>query len=290
MKLSCKNSSLLTAILLLFSQTVYSQINTGKSSLHSLTSPPKHIYKIIKEEVAQQENIKYFHNLLSDALTLGNDQYGTFKLERVSFKYSQSRTLKLLNFPDALDVTYSMTSVEREREYLAIPIPLLNGLFGKRRLLVKSKDKEKFETMTQPQLKALTACQGLHWPDYEILKQNGYKVYGVIEFESNVKMLMKGRCNYFPRSIQEIDLDFKELNGKYGQLAKVDSILLQYQAPVYFFVGKHNTELAQRLAQGLKRLQTNGEMNRLLMKEQRCHYDKTFEKNPELKIFHLNNR
>jgi len=274
----------------MFSQTSYSQTTENINKKNNETLAPRHhIYKVIKGELAHEDSITYFHNLLRDALTLTIDEYGSFELSSVSFNYSQSRTLQLLNHPDILDITYSMTSVAREKEFIAIQIPLLNGLFGKRKLLVKAKDKEKFENISQSQLKALTACQNLHWPDFKILKKNGYKVYGVNEFDSNLKMLIKGRCDYFPRSTQEIDLEFKKFNGKYGQLEKINSVLLKYSAPVYFFVGKHDIELAQRLTKGLKELQESGELDNLLKKSENFHYDEFIEKTSSLKVFQLEN-
>ena len=135
----------------------------------------------------------------------------------------------------------------------------------------------------------MIACQGLHWPDLHILKQNGYNTYGVLKFDSNIKMLMRGRCDYFPRGIHEVQLDFNKFNGTYGQLAIVENVLLKYPASVYFFVGKHNKLLAKRISKGLEKLNASGELTKLMLNSKNFNYDKSIELNPKLKVFKLNN-
>lgn len=247
------------------------------------------VYKVIKGEVIQEDSLSYFHQLLMLALDTTVDEYGAYQLENVDFHTPQYRTLKLLNLPNTLDITYSMTSLAREREFIAIKIPLLKGLFGKRRLLVMQKDKEKFELMSEGVLKTMVACQGMHWPDTAILQKNNYQVYGVIDFEANLKMLMKGRCDYFPRGIHEIDIDLNKLNSRYPEIVAVESLLLKYNAPVYFFVGKQNKALATRIEQGLNNLLLDGSMDSLFNESKFSRYDQSLELKPKLRVFHLAN-
>ncbi|MCF2946585.1 transporter substrate-binding domain-containing protein [Paraglaciecola aquimarina] len=242
--------------------------------------------KVIRGVSSQQRTTHYFHQILAEALYL-EGQGSAYKLTPVDFEFSQNRTLKLLNLDNVLDITYSMTSPAREKDFIAIKVPLLNGLYGKRRLLVLADNKLKFEQLSISQLKQLIACQGMHWPDYNRLDANGFSVYGVIDYEANFKMLGKGRCDYFPRGIAEIDLDFKKYNGVYGDLAKVDNIMFVYHAPIYFFVGQHQKKLANIVESGLLQMQDSGRLDQALEQSNAFPFDPNFEKNVRLKIVHL---
>lgn len=259
-------------------------------SSNSIDAAEKQVLKVIRGEGNQRESISYFHQLLIKALEKTKEEYGDFELEPVEFNFSQNRTLKLLNLPGVLDVTYSMTSEKREKDFVPVKVPLLNGMFGKRLLLVKPEFKDEFETLNFHQLKKKVACQGLNWPDFETLSNSGFEVYGVVEYESNFKMLAKGRCDYFPRGIHEAWIDLRYFDGVFSRLALVSNIMLQYEAPVYFFVGKHNKQLSERIYKGLVELKANSEMQRLLESSQGFEVDPEFEKNPNLRIYQINHR
>lgn len=242
--------------------------------------------KIIRGVESQQRSTDYFHQILAEALALekGKTEY---QLVPVDFEFPQNRTLKLLNLEGVLDITYSMTSPAREQDYIAIKVPLLGGLYGKRRLLVASHKKAQFEQLSIDELKTLVACQGKDWPDYARLKMNGFSVYGADDYEANFKMLAKGRCDYFPRGLAELELDFSKYNNVYGELAIVHNILLAYHAPIYFFVGRHQRDLANTVESGLKKLQESGRIQEVLLLSKAFVYDPNFEKSATLKIAKL---
>ena len=246
-------------------------------------------YKVIKGEELQKDSLSYFHHLLIMALDTTVSEFGAYQFDIIDYHTTQYRTLKLLNLPDALDITYSMTSSQREKEFIAIKVPLLNGLFGTRRLLVMKKNKASFESMSETALKTKVACQGMHWPDTKILQKNNYQVYGVIDYEANIKMLLKGRCDYFPRGIHEIDIDLTNLASLYPDIVAVDSIMLKYNAPVYFFVGKHNSILATRVLKGLEKLKANGSMRKLLLESPFSSYVNSMDLTHKIKVFNLSN-
>lgn len=242
--------------------------------------------KVIRGVHTQQASNTYFSKVLAEALA-NNKQNVRYKLTPVDFEFSQNRTLRLLNYKDVLDVTHSMTSAEREQKYLAIKVPLLNGLYGKRKLLVAAKDKARFEQITLDELKQEVACQGRHWPDFKRLQDNGFAVYGVNNYHANYKLLAKGRCSYFPRGIAELQSDFDKHQGRFGKLAMVDSILLEYDAPIYFFVGKHQPELAKTIEFGLQQMQKTGRLKQALLESKAFYYDPKFDSRKGLKTFVL---
>lgn len=257
------------------------------SSATAFTAEPVVEIKVIKGVPSQKSSNDYFHHILSEALSY-NKQGVDYKLKSVDFEFSQNRTLRLLNYDDVLDVTHSMTSAEREEKYIAVKVPLLSGLYGKRKLLVMAHNKALFEKISVEELKKQVACQGRHWPDFTRLEVNGFAVYGVNDYEANYKLLAKGRCSYFPRGIAEIQLDYDKYNGRYGELSIVDSVMLQYEAPIYFFVGKHQSELAKTIEYGLKQMEVAGELKKALSLSTAFHFDPNIENSKDLKIFQLN--
>ena len=257
------------------------------SSANALAVQPEVEIKVIRGVLSQKSSNDFFHSILLEALSY-NTQGVNYKLKPVDFEFSQNRTLRLLNYDNVLDVTHSMTSAEREGKYIAIKVPLLSGLYGKRKLLVMAPNKALFESMSVEQLKEQVACQGRHWPDFTRLEQNGFAVYGVNDYEANYKLLAKGRCTYFPRGIAEIQLDYDKYNGRYGELSIVNSVMLKYEAPIYFFVGKHQGELAKTIEHGLKQMQETGKLKKALSLSKAFHFDPSIESTKDLKVFQLN--
>ena len=222
-------------------------------------------YRVLAASSQQDSSTNYFRLLLEKALDETVEEHGAYKLVSMALPYSQNRSLQFLNRVDILDIMHSMSSSEREQQFIAIKVPLLAGLMGKRMLFVHKKSLPYFSTITNAnQLRKKIACQGLHWPDSDILEANNFAVTRVVKFEAMFEMLMLGRCDYFPRGIHEIVPEFNEFSQQYENLAVVQNIMLSYPAPVYYFVGLHNKQLAERLKLGLERLKLNGSFDQML--------------------------
>lgn len=210
------------------------------------------VVKVVNLNDAQGASLNYFHQLLADALQVTLDM-GPYSLQQVDFNVAQKRSMRLLKLPGVLDVMHTMQEREWEKSLVRVPQALLDGTLGTRALLVRAEDENKFNNMSLADLKKQVACQGTHWRDSDILENNGFSVYRVVEFDTMLRMLALKRCDYFPRGISEIDSDYNKFNGRYGELAKVSKVFLQYRAPVFFYLGKHNMPLAGRLATGFER-------------------------------------
>lgn len=211
------------------------------------------VVKVVNLNDAQKDSLQYFHQLLADALEATQDM-GPYQLQQVDFNVAQKRSMRLLKLPGVLDVMHTMQDQEWEQSLIRVPQPLLNGTLGTRAILVRAEDEAKYNNISLTELKQQIACQGTHWRDSDILEANGFSVYRVVDFQVMLKMLAIKRCDYFPRGISEIDADFAKYNGRYGKLAKITKVFFQYQAPIYFYLGKHNMPLATRLNEGFKRL------------------------------------
>lgn len=200
----------------------------------------------------------YYQDLLLKVLQSTEADFGKVDVVTVDINVSQSRGFQLLD-RDMLDVFWAGTNVEREQQYGAIAIPLIGGLLGIRVPVIDKQNFALFEPIkTVEQLKKLKACQGSQWPDSDILEFNGYNVERIISFNLMYSMLKQGRCDYFPRGLNEV---YAELSAPTNQgLVAYEPLLLRYPLPMYFFVSKQNEQLKQRLSLGLNRLIDSGEL------------------------------
>ena len=176
---------------------------------------------------------------------------------------TQHRTLRQLGSKSGLDVVWTMTSPEREKELKPVRIPIDRGLIGWRLLLIHNDNEQKIQQLDEKQLKTSPSIQGSDWPDYPILKANHFRVLGSGDFDSMFKMLQAKRIDYFPRSITEI---WPELQQKAGMsLTVAPKWVLHYPAALYFFVQKDNIELANAIEIGLLHAIEDGSMQQLFL-------------------------
>lgn len=224
------------------------------------------VIKVLATSEQQIGSIDFFHHLLTRALDVSKDRYGEYQFEYRQFKFSQNRSLKMLENGE-LDVLHTMTNNEREKQFLAVRFPLVKGLMGHRVLVIHQKNKALFENITQEELAEKIACQGLHWPDSDTLEANDFTVARILSFEAMYELVAKGRCDYFPRSILEINSELTRFQTIYPELTTAENVTLVYPAQVYFFVAKSNFALAKRLHDGLTKLEKSGEMEKILTQQ-----------------------
>jgi len=188
----------------------------------------------------------------------------------------QGRTLKEVEQHHDVDVTWAMTSTEREQMLLPIRIPIFKGLFGWRIPLIRAHDAPKFARIrTLGELADFTCGQGHDWPDTRILASNGIPVFRSPSYEGLFKMLASGRIDFFPRSLIEIWEESRR--HQHMNLIPAPNILLQYPAPVYYFVGRNSTTLAEDIHRGLEKIIANGHFNELFYR-----YNKAFIEQADL--------
>jgi hypothetical protein len=161
-----------------------------------------------------------------------------------------------------IDVIWSPTSLEYERDYLPVRIPLDKGLLGWRIFLIGDADRGLFEGLhSLEQLKALPAGQVGEWVDTAILRANGLPVVTATRYENLFRMLAAQRFRYLPRGIGEIAGELHNY-GPLG-LSIEPHLALHYPMCTYFFVSRQNAELARRIEQGLHRALKDGAFEQL---------------------------
>ena len=231
----------------------------------------------IRPESAADLRNNYYIEVLRLALNKASATDGLPTLIMSDKTMYQKRAIEQLKQNRGIDVVWTMTSIKREADLQAIRIPLLKGLLGYRIFIIRKGEEAKFAAIqTLDDLKQLTAGQGRDWPDTKILEANGIKVVSGIKYSSLFAMLQYKRFDYFPRGVNEAWAEVKAHPDK--DLVVEKNLLLQYPAPIYFFVNKQNQILADRLERGLRIAIKDGS------------FEKLFKNHPANKeIFELSN-
>jgi len=220
--------------------------------------------KVLAAQSIEDVSHGYFIELLTLTLIKSVPKYPAKVVQVLGEgEITHGRTLRLLG-DNVVDVFWSGTNTQRERDLLPIRIPLFKGLLGYRVSLIHKSNYEKFVGIGKKELQALIACQGQHWPDSDILEDNQFQVARVVRFDSMFKMLNQGRCDYFPRSIFEGYAELLSAQQLYPDLMMFDEVILQYDFPMYYFVNQDNLELAKQIEYGFKQANADGSLQALM--------------------------
>ena len=201
----------------------------------------------------------YYASLLDMALDATEDTHEEASVVIAPLNVSQGRAFKLLKGSGRLDVEFAGANLDRESQHHVARVPLTMGLLGTRLLVINKARKQDFDQIsTAEQLKAMTACQGSHWPDSDILEDNGYTVVRAPIFEQMWRMLEHGKCDYFPRALIEGYGEVEHFGAE--QFIAYDKILLSYRFPMYFFFADDKSHIAERVDLGLRTLIEEGKL------------------------------
>jgi hypothetical protein len=220
---------------------------------------------------ASEKRDQYQFELLRLALEKTRGTYGDYQLIRVTQKITSLRASREVSRGEFINIeaapnwtTESADSLIGRAKRIAIKIPLLHGLLGYRRLVVRHSDLEKFNQLKdEAALRALVAGQGKDWEDVFIYQANGYKVNDEADYYNLFAMLVAKRFDYIPLSIVEVDNFVAKFSKFSNDVAVVPHILIYYPFPVLFQVSINKPELARRLEIGLSKAEQDGSMDRL---------------------------
>ncbi len=232
--------------------------------LFSFLAHAGEVVRVIKPKTLNDGSHGYFVELLQTALNKSAGQYGQASVLETSH-LQQGRAFAQLEKNKSIDVFWAATSIEREQKYKAIHIPLLKGLLGYRVAIIHKNNQAKFDQVkTLQDLRKMTACQGAHWPDSDIMEAAGLSVARNPVYESLFKQVNAGRCDYFPRGIHEIVPELKARSHIYPQLMMYSGLIIHYPLPIYYFVSHDKQALHDRIYEGLKIMIADGSFNHIL--------------------------
>lgn len=213
--------------------------------------------KFVAADVLKRDpNNGYFVKVLEQALEMSEDSHGAYQLCPLNTLITQKRQLLELD-KGKVDVFWTMTTKAREKEAIAIPIPLAFGVYGLRVLVVN----QAAINMSPETLLKRPMLIGADWPDRTIFESNGM-IVDAGHSEHDLLFLTADRDLYaFPRGITEAWAELATVSLE--DLAVDEHWLIQYPAVMYFFVSHNKPELAKRIKQGLETMLTNGQLEDL---------------------------
>lgn len=193
-------------------------------------------------------------------------EYGDYHILR-STEMAQGRALLELSKSNtsSIGIAAVATSVEREKDLTAVPVPIDGGLLGFRVCVVMEEQLARFQGISSIEDLAehgIRVGQGLHWPDSNILQVNGVEVVTHSRYETLFRMLKNNRFECFARGVSEVLFDLELEHDP--QLVIEPSLLLAYPMLSYFFVAPDDTETAHRLQLGMDRAISDGSFARFL--------------------------
>ncbi len=220
----------------------------------------------------------------------------TLALEKTGVKYTllpserillQGKALRQLRENREVNVVWSMTDSQREKDLLPIRIPIAKGLIGLRVFLINQQKKANFAAVSsQNELISLAPIQGEEWPDTKILQANGFNVLTVPDYPEAYSMLNQNRGDFFPRSVIEVLNELEETERNPDIVLEPD-LAIYYPTAMYFFVNRGDTTLARLIETGLQRALEDGSFDALFMS---THEEMLNQLNiPQRKIFKMDN-
>jgi hypothetical protein len=240
--------------------------------------------EVITTEPLDGEHDKFCADLLSRVLNYGG---GSYELSHSHVVSTQTRDVANLE-KNNLDVIWIATSNDFEKRLRPIRIPLFKGLLGHRLLVVKKSLLPQLSQVESLQdLRQLRMGQGLGWVDGDILRANGFSVYDAQNHDILYSMLARGRYDALPRGLHE---PWEELQSyDYPDLVVDGTLLIHYPMPMYFFVNRENTELAELIESNFERFIDDGQFEAFFYEHPKIQNAIQRAKLENRKVFRLSN-
>jgi ABC-type amino acid transport substrate-binding protein len=216
-----------------------------------------------EREATNDTRFDYFNRLLARALAVTESSHGPFALEELDTSMNTARMIANMKNGRVPDVLWMTATRERQNSLHAVPVPLLEGALGARVLIVRREALARFDRIRRVgDFEGLVGVQGAAWSDTRILRHNGLKVYGIVEYERMFELVAAGRADYFPRGITEAEAELAARPQR-DTLTIHPDLVLRYPQPLYFYTASHRPALAERLTQGLRQLRASGELDEI---------------------------
>ena len=206
---------------------------------------------------ASDKRDEYQYRLLELALEKTVRTHGKYELTKNNEKYTSLRSRRELERGETINIIALPTpnwpaQDDDTKAPFIIKKPLLDGLLGYRKLVVRRSDLQKFEHINSAaELQHLVAGQGRDWEDVNIYRYNNFTVVDNADYFNLFAMLDAGRFDYIPLSVIEID-DIMARFSKYSKdFVVVPNLIIYYPFPVLYNISSHHPALAERLVQGL---------------------------------------
>lgn len=204
--------------------------------------------------------------ILHMALEKTVPEYGPYVLKSSGIRMNEARYLAQLRAGDMVNVMWSSTSVQKEKDFLTIRIPLRKGILGYRIALIAKDNQAKIDAVkTAKDLRRLMVGQGVGWGDVDLYRDNGIGVTQA-DYDSLFRMTAAGRFDLFPRGINEIFPEYARYAAGNPTLRIEKNLLLYYPWPYYFFFNQRDAAVRDRIEAGLRKMLADGSYDAIFWK------------------------
>lgn len=212
----------------------------------------------------------YYHELLRTVFSRAGY---TTTLEVVT-DYPHLRERHMLDTGE-LSLLWLFRTPERDRRFIPIPVPLTNGLMGKRILLVNPKEAEAYKGVSDiGQFRRLGKVGGfgLRWHDTSIWDANFLPYRTVADWQLIYRWLAEEapEVDYFSRGFTEIVQEAKA----HPELAIEPHLMFSFQRDFIFYLSPKDVHLKPILEKGLRDARNTGLLDALVRK----HWATNFER------------
>lgn len=187
----------------------------------------------------------YFWEVLRAAMEKTRATHGDYRWE-VALGMSHQRQVKELQ-DGGITVLLQTASVDLEKAFTPVRIPVDKGILGYRVFLIRKADAPKFAAVkTVEDLKKFSVGQGAAWQDVAVWKHNGFKVVEGSSYQGLFHMLEGNRFDFFSRGINEVTEEYDLQKAELPGIAIEESLCVYYPWPRYFYCA--DSEAGRRLA------------------------------------------
>lgn len=233
------------------------------------------------------ERYQYQVELLQHVLDLTANEYGAAHLEA---HLDETSIDEFSLMKRDVDVLFLPTSRNREARFIAVKIPLLQGMLGFRLLLAKPETNRKLSQIERVEAfrNRLIGGAGIYWEDLKILNHNKLLTKVTQHYDQLYPMLETNSIDYLSLGGNEIFVELELKSKRYPNLEINSDVAFYYPFPMYYFVHLSKPELAQRIEVGLHKALSDGSFRQIFNK----YYLEAIQHIKELKIqkvFYLEN-
>jgi hypothetical protein len=215
-------------------------------------------------ESSSDTRYQYDWTVLRMALEKTRALFGPYELREADYRMVQSRVeYEMQNHEGRINILVRSTSIDLEKRFLPIRIPIDRGILGYRILLVRSADLERFAAVhSLNDLRKFRIGQGKGWTDVSILHSAGFDVVEGDSYDGLFSMLTADRFDAFSRSINEALSEYDKQHDAHPTISVEPTLLLHYLLPRYFFVRRdaQGEQLAKRIESGLEMMVHDGSL------------------------------
>ncbi|WGG52090.1 ABC transporter substrate-binding protein [Rugamonas sp. DEMB1] len=204
--------------------------------------------------------------ILHTALERTAAEDGPFELQPSAMEMNEARYLSALKQGQLINIAWSSTSIDKERDLLPLRIPLRKGLLGYRIALIAREQQARIDQIhSLDDLRRFSVGQGLGWGDVKLYQAAGIKV-AQASYDKLFRMLTLGRFDLFPRGVTEVYAEYALRAPDDPRLTVEKNLLLYYPWPYYFFFNRKDDALKQRVESGIRMMLRDGSFDALFWK------------------------